>query len=80
MRITVYSKPQCVQCTATERTLRSVGADFTVVDLTEQPAALEYVTEDLGYSQAPVVVVEDGTGQHHWSGYNRDRLKAAAAA
>lgn len=80
MRITVYSKPQCVQCTATQRTLRSVGADFTVVDLTEQPAALEYVTEDLGYTQAPVVVVEDGTGQDHWSGYRPDRLKAAAAA
>lgn len=80
MRITVYSKPHCVQCDATKRTLRKVGAEFTEVDITESDGAREYVTEELGYFQAPVVVVEDGTGENHWSGFNPDRLKAAAAA
>ncbi|MFI8411258.1 hypothetical protein ACIGB6_02010 [Paeniglutamicibacter gangotriensis] len=37
------------------------------MDITETPAALEYVTEDLGYSQAPVVVVDD---HFHRAGLN----------
>lgn len=80
MRFTVYSKPHCVQCDGTKRTLHKIGAEFTEVDVTESDAAREYVTEDLGYAQAPVVVVEDGTGENHWSGYRPDLLKAAAAA
>lgn len=79
MRVTLYSKPQCVQCDATKRTLRKVGLGFTEVDLTESESALEYVTEDLGYAQAPVVVVEDGTEQNHWSGFRPDKIKAAAS-
>ena len=79
MRVTVYSKPQCVQCDATKRELRKLGAEFRTVDLTETPEALEYVTEELGYAQAPVVVVEDGTEQNHWSGFRPDKIKAAVA-
>lgn len=79
MRVTVYTKPQCPQCDATKRRLTKRGVDFTLVDLTETPAALEYVTDDLGYHQAPVVVVEDGDGENHWSGFRPDRIDAAAA-
>ena len=35
MSITVYSKPACVQCTATTRSLDAKGVAYTVVDLTE---------------------------------------------
>lgn len=80
MRVTVYSKPSCVQCDGTKRSLNKAGIEFTEVDLTEHAAALEYVTEDLGYAQASVVVVEDDTGESHWSGYRPDLLMAAAAA
>ncbi len=34
----------------------SKGIEYTIVDLSTNKAAVEYVTEDLGYSQAPVVV------------------------
>ncbi len=66
MNITVYSKPGCQQCKFTCLTLDHAGIPYNVVDLTTNAAALEYV-QDLGYSQAPVVVVND---HHHWSGFN----------
>lgn len=73
--ITVFSKPGCVQCTATGRALASKGlregADWEYRDLSlpENAAALEWVMEDLGYRQAPIVVVDDET---HWSGFRPD--------
>jgi glutaredoxin-like protein NrdH len=67
----VYSKPNCVQCTATYRALDGQGTDYQVVDLTGSDAALEYVTQELGYSQAPVVVVDE---HDHWSGFRPDKI------
>jgi glutaredoxin-like protein NrdH len=73
MAITVYSKPACVQCNATYRALDKLGADYTVVDISEDADARDYVMS-LGHLQAPVVIV-DG---EHWSGYRPDRIKALA--
>lgn len=73
--VTVYSKPACVQCTATYRALDSKGISYVVVDVTEVPAALEYITDELGYSQAPVVLVDDET---HWSGFRPDKIAQLA--
>lgn len=73
--ITVFSKPGCVKCTVTGRALASKGlqegTDWEYRDLTlpENAAALEWVMEDLGYKQAPIVVVDDET---HWSDFRPD--------
>lgn len=75
--VTVYSKPACVQCNATYRALDSKGISYVIVDVTEVPAALEYITEDLGYSQAPVVVVSD---ESHWAGFRPDCIETLAAS
>ena len=72
--ITVYTKPACVQCNATFRALDNAGIDYTVVDITEDADARDYVMA-LGYLQAPVIVTPD-----HWSGFRPDRIKALAAA
>lgn len=69
MTITVYSKPACVQCTATTRALDAKGIAYSLVDLTEDAAALEMVTQ-LGYRQAPVVVAGDA----HWAGFRPDMI------
>jgi len=69
MSITVYSKPACVQCTATTRALEAKGISFDVIDLTEDAAAMEMV-QGLGYRQAPVVVA----GQEHWAGFRPDLI------
>ncbi len=76
MSLIVYSKPSCVQCTATYRALDAKGIEYTVVDLTTNPAALEYVMDELGYSAAPVVVASD---QGHWSGFRLDLIDKHAA-
>lgn len=76
MSLIVYSKPLCVQCTATYRALDAKGIEYTVVDLTTNPAALEYVMDELGYSAAPVVVASD---QDHWSGFRPDLIDKHAA-
>ncbi|WP_082634200.1 glutaredoxin domain-containing protein [Arthrobacter alpinus] len=55
MNVTVYSKPGCQQCKFTCLSLDHAGILYEVVDLTSNTAALEYV-QDLGYSQAPVVI------------------------
>lgn len=69
MSITVYSKPACVQCTATTRALEARGLSYDVIDLTEDAAALEHVQE-LGYRQAPVVIA----GDEHWAGFRPDMI------
>ena len=71
MAITVYTKPSCVQCTATYRALDSKGIEYEIHDLSEDAAALEQV-KALGYMQAPVVVA----GEDHWSGYRPDRIRS----
>ena len=69
MTITVYSKPACVQCTATTRALEARGLAFDVVDLTEDDAAFSRVS-DLGYRQVPVVIA----GEDHWAGFRPDLI------
>ncbi|MFB8385560.1 glutaredoxin family protein [Microbacterium sp. NPDC055910] len=79
--VTVYSAgPGCRQCAFTCRRLAERHVPFVLVDLSDEstPAALrEYVTEELGYFQAPVVVVGDHP-QHHWSGFRPDLIDALA--
>ena len=69
MTIIVYSKPACVQCTATTRALDARGLSYDIVDLTEDAHAMERVTA-LGYRQAPVVIAGDA----HWAGFRPDMI------
>jgi len=69
MSITVYSKPACVQCTATTRALDARGLAYDIVDLTEDDAAMQMVAS-LGYRQAPVVIA----GEEHWAGFRPDMI------
>ncbi|MDX5357235.1 MAG: glutaredoxin-like protein NrdH [Rhodobacterales bacterium] len=69
MTITVYSKPACVQCTATTRALDARGLSYSVIDLTEDSDAMEMVMS-MGYRQAPVVVA----GEAHWAGFRPDMI------
>lgn len=76
--ITVYTAGStCVQCTMTKRVLDAAGIPHSDVDLADptNSAAREYVTNALGYSQAPVVVVDD---RLHWSGFQPLKIKELA--
>lgn len=78
--LTLYSKPNCVQCNATARKLDQLGIKHDVIDLTEDLNAYRAV-KALGYMQAPVVAVTypDGTVED-WGGYRPDKLTAYAEA
>ncbi len=69
MTVTVYSKPACVQCTATTRALDARGIVYSVIDLTQDATAMARVSA-LGYRQAPVVIAGDA----HWAGFRPDMI------
>ncbi|HCT14461.1 glutaredoxin-like protein NrdH [Corynebacterium nuruki] len=73
--ITVYTKPACVQCTATKKALDKAGVSYETVDISMDDEARDYVMA-LGHLQAPVVIA----GDSHWSGFRPDRIKALAVA
>lgn len=87
MNITVYTKPNCVQCVATYRALASHGFgdietgthEYEVRDLSTDSQGLEEVKQ-LGYLQAPVVVVRFGGDRKpdHWSGFRPDKIEEIA--
>lgn len=77
-RVTVYGKPQCVQCDMTKLALAKKCISYNEVELTISAAALEYVQDELGYSAAPVVV--DNADEHnHWAGFRPDKIDALVA-
>lgn len=73
MTITVYSKPACVQCTATTRALDRQGVPYEIIDISTDADAYALV-QGLGYRQVPVVV----TGETHWSGFRPDMIGSLA--
>jgi glutaredoxin-like protein NrdH len=75
MSITVYSKPACVQCTATTRALDRQGIDYSVIDVSTDAAAYELVQE-LGYRQVPVVIA----GETHCAGFRPDMISGLSPA
>ncbi|MBT2523235.1 glutaredoxin family protein [Arthrobacter sp. ISL-28] len=69
MTLTIYTKPSgCFGCTKTKQKFVEAGLPFREVDITANQAAFEYITEELGYSQVPVVVYEKDGTENHWSG------------
>ncbi|MCC8383893.1 glutaredoxin-like protein NrdH [Photorhabdus laumondii subsp. laumondii] len=71
MSITIYSKPDCVQCSATYQALSRRNIPYQIVDLTENLQALATIRA-MGYQQIPVVVA----GTQHWSGFRPDKINA----
>ncbi|OAT30416.1 glutaredoxin-like protein [Buttiauxella brennerae ATCC 51605] len=78
MRITIYTRNDCVQCHATKRAIESRGFTFELINLDLTPEAADELRA-LGYRQLPVVV----TDQESWSGFRPDminRLRNLATA
>lgn len=71
--ITVYSKPACVQCTATYRKLDAMKLEYLIIDVTKSDKAMDHV-KSLGYRQMPVVE----RGSTHFCGYQPGELQKLA--
>lgn len=79
--VTVYSTgPSCQRCRLTCLKLADAGIPFSVVYVTSGAASqlLVYLTTELRYSEAPVVVVDDEP-EHHWAGFRPDLIERLAA-
>ncbi len=56
--------PSCSRCRLSANLLKNSGVAFATIDIRTDPAARRYVTEELGYIEAPVVVVTDDPTGH----------------
>lgn len=74
--VTVWSKPQCVQCGAVYRAFDRAGVEYQVKNLPDFPDQLERFKVE-GHMQAPVVVAE---GVETFAGFNPYSVKAVIAA
>lgn len=81
MKIEMFSKPSCIQCTQSSRKLDARGLKYTKTDLMEDPNALTFV-KSLGHMAAPVIVIRDAAGAiiKSWAGFRPDEIDSLAAS
>lgn len=85
-KVTVYTKNGCPACNMTKMVLEGEGVEFAAVNIEETPEievevdgvlvkknAQEYLKDELGFFQMPVVVAE---GHEPFSGFQPEKLKA----
>lgn len=74
LEVTVYTTPGCTGCPKTLRILRDHHIPHTIIDLSTDKAAYQYVTQNLQYRQAPIVKVHNGWEQATWSGHRPELI------
>lgn len=75
MRITIYTRNDCVQCHATKRAMESRGVEFEMVNVDHVPQAADELRA-MGFRQLPVVVA----GETKWSGFRPDMINRLPGA
>ena len=70
--ITIYSKPNCMQCEFSKKYLNDKGIEFKEINVFQDNEALTML-RDAGYSQMPVV---DVNGDFH-TGFRPELLAKA---
>ena len=70
--ITIYSKPNCVQCEYSKKYLNDKGVEFKEINVFEDEEALKML-RDAGYAHMPVVDID---GEKH-TGFHPDILAKA---
>lgn len=72
MSVTVYSKPNCPQCTSTKTMLANAGIEYSEIDITQDDDAFMHVTQDLNLRTMPAVETPDG----YWGGHDEEKIAA----
>jgi glutaredoxin-like protein NrdH len=83
MTITLYTKPNCVQCHYTQNELKKLHLTFTEKDVTTDDAAAN-IARQLGRilkrTLLPIVTVtHDNGAKDMWSGFSPDKIRGLAA-
>ena len=71
--LTVYSKPNCIQCEMTKIWLDQNKIQYEQVNVYDHPEKLEEIKLN-GFQQLPVVTLDEYF-ENAWSGFNVDRLE-----
>ncbi|MFJ8451968.1 glutaredoxin-like protein NrdH [Aerococcus viridans] len=72
--VTVYTKPNCMQCNFTKKYLTEKEIEFQTIDITESEEALAEV-KGMGFQAVPVIVAEN---EEAFYGFQPDRLAKLA--
>lgn len=71
--LTVYYKPNCIQCEMTKIWLDQNKIQYESVNVYDHPEKLEEIKLN-GFQQLPVVTLDEYF-ENAWSGFNVDRLE-----
>lgn len=67
--VTIYTKPNCVDCQRTKLAFAEAGIEYEEIDLFTNRDALAKIKE-LGFRNAPVIITDTDS----WSGYRPDKI------
>jgi glutaredoxin-like protein NrdH len=73
-KVTVYTKPSCVQCDMTKKMLDKNNVEYSTVDITEDISAFEMI-KGMGFMSAPVVITDTDS----WAGFQPDKITKLSA-
>jgi glutaredoxin-like protein NrdH len=73
-KVTVYTKPSCVQCDMTKKMLDKNNIQYSTVDITKDISAFEMI-KGMGFMSAPVVITDTDA----WAGFQPDKINNIAA-
>lgn len=74
-KITVFTKNDCAQCTATKKMMAEKGIEFTEINVEEHEHVFDILKMANIYSM-PAVVVD--TFENGWTGFRPDRIEELA--
>jgi len=70
--LTLYSKPNCMQCKFTKEYLLDHNIEFRNIDVSVDLESLAYIRDELGYMSLPVIETDTGDS---WFGFRPDLLE-----
>jgi glutaredoxin-like protein NrdH len=73
MKITVWTTPDCIQCSMTKKQMDKYGIRYEEMALEQHPDKLEEF-KNAGLISAPIVTTDVKT----WSGFRLDKIKSLA--
>lgn len=76
--VTLYGRKSCPPCMRTKKLLEQDGVAFLYVDVDEDPAALDGLTDLEWVTALPVVICDEL--ELRWCGYRPERIKELISA
>lgn len=74
MEVIVYTRPGCVQCSATTTLMDRLGIDYELIDISNAPRVVTFLQGE-GHKSLPVVFVDYEEYTDSWCGFRPDLIK-----